>query len=412
MGQGHLERAPFPWYFRAALGLGERLEASGWTLAGLDPDRLCDLARRRTGLDNFGDDYFREGLEVVLRSGREDGTLNLFGRLGLRLTALTYLANRLLLTEALERRPEVFRQPLEPPPLIILGMPRSGTTYLHRLLSADPAHRAIPLWKMRRPLAPVRGRDRRRRRMQQDLTALRLIPELDRKHAVRADNPEECIELLGTTFHSPIFGASFPVESYVRWYARQPRSKPYGEYRQLLQWLQAEAPGRRLVMKSPGHMGSLEEIRELLPGALLVQTHRDPVTVTASLSSLIYTVHRLSSSVDDPPRTARLILEVLETEVERNLAARSQGDGVLDVDYQDLVEQPLQTVETIYRHFGLPWSEVARAAVAETVRGFPANRHGRHRYALEEFQLSRDDIERRFARYRRRFLLTSPEPTS
>jgi Sulfotransferase family len=302
--------------------VGKHLGAARLPVAALDEEALVQAAVKATGLTEFGDDYHREGLLRLLESVENDAALHLSGQLTFRETIVGSLINRLLLTEACKRTPEIFQRPLKPP-IIVLGLPRSGTTFLHRLLAMDPAHRAVPWWELARPL-PGPGSngksDRRRQIFQKKLRRLqKLTPDLDSKHYTRVDTPEECIWLLASTFLSPLFWALAPVYGYLDWYMSQDRLQAYYEYRLLLQVLQAADPTRRLVLKSSTHTGAVETLLQTIPGSLLIQTHRNPVETSASLASLFFSLHSRTTERLDVRRMTEAILSFHEHQIARNL---------------------------------------------------------------------------------------------
>jgi len=225
----------------------------------LNEDSLCTAAMKDTGLSDFGDPYFREGLQELLRSCQQDADLHPIGRMVARDMITNFLIQRLKLVETRKQEPRIFSQPLVPP-LIVTGMARSGTTFIHNLLAGDPDNRAIPQWKLMRPFpeqdANPNQPDPRIARMESGLKFRQpMLPGLDSKHALRADSPEECIIPLGLTFNTLLFPTLFPVRGYIEWYLGNADSSPkYQEYRWILQVFQSEAQAQRLTMKAPAHM--------------------------------------------------------------------------------------------------------------------------------------------------------------
>jgi Sulfotransferase family len=223
--------------------VGSHLGAARLPIARLDEESLVQAAMQETGLTDFGSPYYREGLLPLLDSLEDDAALHFAGRVANREVIVGSLINRLLLTESCKRTPDFFQRPLKPP-IIVLGLPRSGTTLLHRLLAMDPAHRAVPWWELARPVpGPDSERlpDRRRQVFQKKLhRRQKAMPDLDRKHYTRVDTPEECIWLLASSFLSPLFWAFAPVYGYLDCYKNQDRLQAYYEYRQLLQVLQGQ----------------------------------------------------------------------------------------------------------------------------------------------------------------------------
>ena len=195
-----------------------------------------------------------------------------------------------------------------------------------------------------------------------------------------------------------------PVYGYVEWYNAQDRLQAYREYRWLLQVLQAVDPARRLTLKTPAHTGSLAALVQTIPDALLIQTHRDPVTVCVSFNSLIYTSHGMVTGQRDVARMAEANTRMLEHDVAQNLAAReAHPHAVFDVSYERLVADPVGTVRAIYDHFGLPWSDAYATQLQAYVRQNPRGKYGEHRYTAADFGQTEAALARRFAAYRERF---------
>ncbi|MCI0397054.1 MAG: sulfotransferase [Chloroflexi bacterium] len=376
-------------------------------LLRFDEAAVCRAAGRRTGLSDFGDPYYRQGLLRVLESAERDANLHFTGRLGIYMLIVSQLVNRLRLVEARHKTPELFDRPLIPP-IIIMGLPRSGTTLLHRLLAADPAHRAVPAWEISQPF-PGGAPDRRRQNTERQMKINhRLARDLDHKHYIRADTPEECIALLGATFISLLFWVFAPVYGYLEWYNAQDRRPAYREYRQLLQVLQAADPARRLTLKSPAHTGALAALRQILPDALIIQTHRDPIPLISSLNSLFYSFHGVVTRELDVRRMAEANVRLLENEAALNLAARQANPGaVCDVYYDHLLADPIGVVHTIYDHFSLAWTEEYEQQLRAYLAENPQGKHGRHRYSAADFGLNDQDIARRFSAYRENFGLAN-----
>jgi hypothetical protein len=405
-------RPSLPLRLRVLNTVGKHLGAARLPGAALDEEALAQAAVKATGLTEFGNGYHREGLLRLLESVENDAALHLSGQLAFREAIVGSLINRLLLTEARKQKPETFWKPLKSP-IIVLGLPRSGTTFLHRLLAMDPAHRAVPWWELARPLPDPNSdvkSDRRRQIFQKKLRRLQKItPDLDRIHYTRVDTPEECIWLLANTFLSPAFWALAPVYGYLDWYKNQDRLQAYYEYRLLLQVLQEADPTRRLVLKSSTHTGAVDTLLQTIPGSLLIQTHRNPVESSASLASYFYSLHSRMTERLDVRRMTEAILSFHEHQIARNLEARvAHPSALFDVYYDRLVADPIGTVRDIYNHYGLAWSEEFAERLNYYVQQNPRGKHGAHLYAPETFGQTGEAISERFAAYIERFELTSP----
>jgi hypothetical protein len=381
------------------IGLAAKLmSALNLSPTRLDEDSVCEAAVKAAGLTDFGDPSFREGLRELLRSCQQDADLHPIGRMVARDMVTNFLIQRLKLVEARKQTPEIFRQPLTAP-LIVTGMARSGTTFLHNLLASDPANRAIPQWELMRPFpesdADPDEPDARIAKMESALKFRQpMLPGLDSKHALRAEAPEECIIPLGITFNSLLFPTLFPVKRYMQWYLENADSLPkYREYRWILQVFQAGKPGQRLAMKAPAHMGSLRSLMEQIPDAKIIQLHRDPAACVSSVCSLVNTYHQSVSNNVDIALIADLVLQLYETWLKRNLAFRERyPDIIYDVYYSSFVSDPLGTVRQIYSHFDLPWTEAAAAHLQATIDKNPKNKHGAHHYSAADFGLTEATI--------------------
>jgi hypothetical protein len=385
--------------------VGKLLAAARLPFTRLDEQTVCATASKRTGLTDFGDPHYRQGLLRFLESAEKDANLHPLGRYVAHNYAVNYLAQRLRLVEARKKEPEIFQQPLLPP-IIITGIGRSGTTFLHNMLALDPAHRALPAWLLFSPFphspGDGDGPDPRFVRMEQALKFRQpLLPGLDSIHYVRADSPEECILALGLTFNSLAFWTMFPVHGYLDWYLQQNNTlQKYREYRWLLQVFQSYEPERRLTLKAPAHGGNLEAILHAVPNALVVQTHRDPVTCVSSANSLLYTFHLAVTNELDVHRMATMTLGTYKVLLKGNVAFRTAHPGVVyDVFYDALVSDPIGTVQGIYTHFGLPWTDAYAAELQTFVQRNHKDRHGKHHYAASDFGQTEAEIADRLRFY-------------
>lgn len=394
-------RATLPLPYKMANLVGRVLAVARLPILRLDEETVCDRATKQTGLTDFGDPHYRAGLLELLESAERDANLHPLGRFMTNDMATNYLEQRLRLIETRKREPEIFAQPLVPP-LIVTGLARSGTTFLHRMLALDPAHRAIPLWMLVRPFPEQNenGDDVKHRIAITERT-LRfrqpMLPGFDSIHYTRAESAEECILALGLTFNSVVFGTVLPVYGYMDWYLRQQDTlQKYREYRWLLQVYQSHEPARRLTLKAPAHTGNLDTLLRALPEAIVVQTHRDPVPCVSSTCSLLYTFHLAMTNELDVQRMASMVLRLFEVLGKRNVAFREDHPGVLyDVMYDSLVSDPLAAVRGIYSHFGLPWTDAYASRLETFIESHPKDKHGKHHYGAADFGLTEDEIASR-----------------
>jgi hypothetical protein len=402
-------RSHLPLPYKIANALGKLLVAARVPSLRLDERSVCAAAIKRTGLTDFGDPHCRQGLLRLLQAAEQDANLHPLGRYMTNQMITDYLVQRLRMVETRKKEPEIFEKPLLPP-LLITGPARSGTTFLHNMLALDPAHRALPQWLLFHPFPDSHdsgdGPDPRIRKAEQSLQ-LRgpLHPDLDAIHHSRADSPEECILVLGLTFHSLISGTLLPVYGYTEWYLQQEdTAQKYREYRWLLQAFQAHEPEQRLTLKAPAHLGNLETLLQAVPELLVIQTHRDPVACISSVCSLLYTFHLVVANEIDLRRMADLTLQVYESWFRRNLAFRAAHPGVIyDLDYDAFVSDPVGTVRGIYAHFYLPWTDAHAIALEEYVKRNPKGKYGKHRYAASDYGLTEAEIAERLGFYSEHF---------
>ena len=392
--------APMPLRYRILGSLGSQAEKFGIPLTRMDAQTLHDAAERETGLSDFGDLYYREGLEVLLRSIEKDADLHFFGRFGTRMVILTYLSQRLLFVEAQKRTPEIFRAEIMSP-FIIVGLPRSGTTILHRMLSADPDNAGIPMWRLYRPFPPIGKKDNRQAMTRWELQFRRpVFPEMDSKHVVREDREEECIWMMGLTFHAITFWVVAPVSSYAEWLFTQGQKKYYEEYSLLLKIQQQATPGRRLVLKAPDHTPNLDTLLSVVPNARVIHLHRDPTTCLTSANSMFYSAHRAVTHDINPQRIAEINQKMYTHYLVGGQRARSVpgvNNAVLDVQYEDLIKDPMRMVKDIYAHFGVPWTDKCEENLRTFLSQHPKDKHGAHHYVPEQFGQTRQELNAYFA---------------
>lgn len=405
-------RSNLPPRYKAINALGKLLVAAKLPILRLDEQTVSAAATKQTGLTDFGNPHYRQGLLCLLESAEKDANLHPLGRLMMNDMVTNYLVQRLRLVETRKVEPEIFQKPLLPP-LITVGAARSGTTFLHHMLALDSNHRALPQWLLMRPFPERNGKDYgpdpRIVKMKQGMRFRQpLLPGLDSIHYTRADTPEECIVALGLTFNSLIFPTLFPVYGYFEWYLQAENAfQKYREYCWLLQLFQSQEPEQRLTLKAPAHTGNLEALSQAVPDALIIQTHRDPVTCISSVCSLLYTYHLGVANEIDLRRMSSLILRVYEVLGRRNLSFRAERPGVVyDVHYDALVSDPIGTVRGIYSHFDLYWTDAYQSELEEFVNRNPKDKYGKHRYAASDFGLTEAEIDEKLRFYSEHFGLT------
>ncbi|TML87195.1 MAG: sulfotransferase [Actinobacteria bacterium] len=372
-------------------------------------DDLVTEACKETGLDDFGSDDFREGLGVYCESAFSEAELNDVGVMAVQGTIVASLANRLRVVDWAARHPDVHDERIDAP-LIVIGMFRAGTTFLSNLLDQDPGNRALLRWEAgdsAPPPTPATFRSGPR------VDAVRasagvleqLNPKMAAVHHEEADGPTECIAVMSQDFKSLSWEAIANVPTYGRWLRTVDQRSAYEYHRLVLQVLQAGGVRGRWTLKSPHHAIALDALTAVYPDARLVLLHRDPVVLCGSVCSLIHTLSATFSDFDHRRYIADHWTAMLQTSISRIDAFRAAHPEhpVLDVQYDDLLKAPADTVARIYEAFGDRLTDEARAAVDSYVADNRSGRFGEHRYDLAEFGLAEREIAERFASYVERY---------
>ncbi|MDQ2648373.1 MAG: sulfotransferase [Actinomycetota bacterium] len=331
----------------------------------LATDRLVEEAIAVAGHDDFGESTWREGLDVLLPSVVEEGRLNDIGVEMVAGEVVRYLSNRLAITAWRQEHPAVAEAQVVQP-IVIVGQPRTGTTILFDLLAQDPALRAPLTWEVDLPLPPpstaTYDTDERIGEVQATLDmADVLIPGFTAFHEIGARLGQECVRITGCDFRSMIFPIQYRVPSYNRWLMHEADLAPaYRWHRRFLQHLQSGHPGGQApvqwLLKSPAHLWHLDALVGEYPDAVIVQTHRDPLKVIASISALAANLRRMASDDTSVADAAEQYADDILLGLERGLDARDRGviaaDQVVDVQFTDFVRDPMAAVRRLYSTLG------------------------------------------------------------
>ena len=389
---------------------------AGWVLRqvrtdalSLAPDDLIATARRRTGLHDL--DLTRgpgaslaEPLEALTRALEDEADLTPAGRYFAREQVLTSLANRLALTSVLADDPQIAASTLAPA-IVIVGLPRSGTTFLQHLLARDPAHRVLHHWEAAHPAAP---RDPRADLAAQRATdrSMRLLdylaPDARVLHPVDTREPTECVTLFSNSFASLELATMHQIPSYLDWCLDHDLHDAYAEYALQLLVLQSREHRPRWLLKCPAHLFWVDQLLRVLPGATVVQIHRDPLEVLGSFCSLSAVLSGIGSDHVDPAAIGRAWAPAWADGLSRMATTRAQWpqEQFVDLDYRALLADPFGAVEQVYDRCGLELTALARARMSEFLSSHVQHAGGVHRYSLDQFGLDPDREAARFATFR------------
>jgi hypothetical protein len=372
----------------------------------LDEASLLSQVCRTTGLDDFGDDGWREPFAVLVKALEEEAQLTLMGRLMARNDIILWLSTRLRVTDTLKRHPEILEEEIVAP-MFIVGLPRSGTSILFELLAQDPDVGVPLMWEALQPCPPPETASYHSDPRIQVADRLftqwgRVAPEFNSMHEMRGDIPAECGLLIAATFISDHNASLHQTPSYSAWCAQADFLPVYEYHRTILKILQWKNPRKRWLLKAPEHQVHLDTLLQVYPDARIVQTHRDPIKCMASTTSLMGTLYYMRS---DQAFNAEMFENIIMGEATANrlehvIEQREQGvvpaANIADSRYQDLMDDPIGCMGSIYGHFGMTLGEEARARMMEYLASKPKGKFGKHDYRVDEARSKERALFRRY----------------
>ncbi len=374
----------------------------------LSPQAILDQAAEQTGLDDFGPSDFRERLDVLSQAILEDETLGALGRLSLHSDLVRYAANRLRLFDLLRRHPEIHEVEL-PAPIIVIGLPRSGTTHLVNLIASDLRLRSMPFWESREPVPtpgePENARFERCREAHAAGDAV--LPLLKTMHDMTADHVHEEIELQAVDFSTYIPEWLAHVPRWRDYYLAHDQRPHYRFLKTALQAVQWQRPGpARWVLKSPQHLEQIGPLIEIFPDAVVVITHRDPISVIGSAATMLAYGDRLRRTEVDPPRIAAYWAARVEQLLRSCTRDREllPAERSIDVLFHEFMADDIGMVKRIYDVAGLELGAEDRRHLTNYMDENPRGKHGRIVYQLErDLEMDMAELSERFAFYYERF---------
>ena len=370
----------------------------------LNKDELILTAKRTTGLSDLGKDFWDEPLDRLVLSLNHEAMLHPIGNFISRKRIINLLSVRLRAEHWFKKHPEILEQEIYPP-LIIVGLQRTGTTKLHRLLSADPDNRVLRSWEAINP-APmhksINGKERRIRAAKTSETALRrMAPGFFAIHPVEYSAPEEDILLLDVTFLSTTPEAITHVPSYAEWLEKTDQSYAYDYGSRLMKFLQWQQPGKRWILKSPHHLEFLPMIEKYYGKPAFLWTHRDLTECIPSFLSMVCHSRAIFSDHVQVEDVVGHWVRKTSYMLEKGMSYRDQGNNhskFTDILYENLVSDSMGELERIYQgNGGISESLAERFRTAEIEN--PKGKYGVHEYGMEEFGLSLEELVSRNRAY-------------
>lgn len=381
----------------------------------LEPQSLLEEAQSQApGLHDFGDPVFRTGLDVLCDSLNREAKLSELGVTLIRQKLVMQLANRLRIEDHFARHPEIAAEVIAPP-LFIAGIPRTGTTKLHRLLSCDRRFWWMAFWESQFPVPfpneTLEQPDARRQQGQQLVEMMTTaMPKLLAIHPMENEAADEEVMLMEHSLLSA-FNAYADVPSYMRWLDASDQTPAYRYLQRMLQFLQWQKRRRgieaqRWVLKAPHHLLRTRVLLNAFPGAQVILTHRDPLQSIPSIASFVHTLRAIYSNDADPAVAGREWSDIMRRAQLHTMEVRdTMPDGTfIDVDFHDTVRAPMAVVERLYAFIGWPLSDALRATMQRWLDADAQTHAGGHDYSPEQFGLTQDGIRRDFEAYCRRHL--------
>ena len=384
------------------------------TKDALRPDAMLVAAREATGLRDFGDMRWYEPASRWLEAVIAEAPLSEQGVLALQQSMLVPIATRLRVADLVRRHPEILDEDVSDP-IVVVGLPRTGTTKLQRMLARDPGARSLPLWRLLNPIplpGEQAGQNHVRKAMAEGMSGQMRehFPDFFAGHPIIADEPEE--EAFAVEFDTQLSVGRAQVPGYLEWWLDRPHSERahmYDYLRTFLQCVQWQDGGRRdrpFVLKSPTHLGELPALAAAFPGATVVNTHRDIETTVASTCRIIELLTGLYSDRIDLRLLGEGVLRLYTHDTERNIADRAvlgETIQIMDVRYEDVRDDCLAVIRGVWGGRGRKLTAEDERAITAWSTANPQHQFGRHTYSLERYGLTPQRVRSAFAGYLERF---------
>lgn len=404
-------RVPIKWLNRAWGGLN----VLGIAKVNFDQEAIIAKAKKQTGLSDFGNEGFLVPMEQLLLSLNKID-LNPVGRFMNHANILRILKHRLLVQDLLKRHPEIFERKI-PDPTVIVGLARSGTTRLHRLLASDDRFLHLKAWET---VSPVPFPDSFSARMSQGKKVdpritlldkalkglLYMGPQIAAVHPMGTFEVEEEVGLIQHGFSSQVFELQAKIPDFAEWLMTHDQIAAY-EYMvvllKIISWFRNDPEDKPWILKTPQHMQDLDALIRVFPNAKLICSHRDPIKTVASACSMTWNAIVLGSDTVTPEWVGQEWFNKTERMLKKTQKIRNEmvaPENQYDIQYADITADWQHSIQGIYDFLGLPFTDTARASMQAWLESNNQNKHGAHKYSLEDFGLDKEEVDRRLMFYR------------
>ena len=377
----------------------------------INANEIIDQAKSETGLSDLGEPLFLEGLNRLIDSINNEANLNEIGIQAQPIRIQGLLSNRLRFEEDLKKFPEILEQQIIAP-IVIVGLPRTGSTMTHRLLASDPNHTAMLWWEGRYPaLLPGEKRGDIEARMELGKAEVDAVvaasPEALDIHPWDYKGADEEILLLEHNFLSTVPESFMALPSYSKWIEEQDHTLAYEDLKKFIQYLQWQNPGRekkRWVLKSPHHLGFIDKMISVFPDAKIIQTHRDPIKTVPSFCSMCANLFEPLTTNFDKVFIGKHWSNKLTRALNHCMNISEQHpDNFLDLEFLNMIKDPIDEMKKIYEFIGESFGEKTEVAM-EAWREENKHEMGAHKYSLEEYDLTESQINNNFAKYQQKYI--------
>lgn len=377
----------------------------------INANEILDQAKSETGLSDLGEPLFLEGLNKLIDSVNNEANLNEIGIQAQPIRIQGLLSNRLRFEEDLKKFPEILEQEIIAP-IVIVGLPRTGSTMTHRLLASDPNHTAMLWWEGRYPaLLPGEKRGDIEARMQLGKAEVDAVvaasPEALDIHPWDYKGADEEILLLEHNFLSTVPESFMALPSYSEWIEEQDHALAYEDLKKFIQYLQWQNPGRenkRWVLKSPHHLGFIDKMISVFPDAKIIQTHRDPIKTVPSFCSMCANLFEPLTTNFDKVFIGKHWSNKLTRALNHCMnISEKHPDNFLDLEFLNMIKDPIDEMKKIYDFIGEPFGEKTEVAM-EAWREENKHEMGAHKYSLEEYDLTESQINNNFSKYQQKYI--------
>lgn len=366
----------------------------------IDYKALLKAAEKSIGHSDFGEAAFIPRLEYLCKIINEEAKLHAFGTFITKERLKGVLSNRLRAVEFMKQHPDVLQTVLQPP-ILIAGLQRTGTTFLQRLLAADSDNRALLAWEALNPI-PFKEKNEEQKRIKQALISQKALnyisPTFFSIHPVEFNSPEEDVLLNDMTLLSAVAEATMHVPTYSKWVAAQDHGIAYDWMIKMLQILQYQKPSKTWILKTPQHLEYMDVVAEKFPQATVIHTHRDPKECIPSFCSMVYHSRKIFSAEVDALEVAEHWLNKNVYMLQQTMKVRQENPNfrIIDVEYKDLVKNPIGTIQSIYSQIGRTWNERIENEIKQAITNNKKDKYGQHHYDMKDFGLTDAGIDKAF----------------